>query len=913
MKCPNCDHDNVTGFRFCEVCLTALNDPRSTTQEIVGGFFDDADLIQASPIMSSRGTVLPTQFELPWLTDSADLGLVGRGAEVSDVTGRVLGAFASRQGAMLTVKGDVGSGRSRVAAAVRDRVLHKHKGARFIVASAQSSHRPYSLIERLLRLRFDIPEYLGGTIAGERFERAGEVLFGDSSGAEVARTCGPMLGFHFWAEHDIDFEDRNEQARRATEALHTLWMRDLRDAPTVVLIDDAGECDAKSQEFLATLKPDISGLPVVFLFVTDDRGIGRREWFGTLDSVSLQPLDDGALQSLAAKALTGIDGITERALSVLAQHAEGKPGALLAAIESLVAKGGIRETDGAWSLQPEVLDELVKTGDLRTRRGGRYDPLTDEQLEVAKLAAIFGRNFWLGGVIAMMRQRAEQAVTIEQLGSDAAPSRAAMTLNLLVDLGAVLREHTPILPAEDGFRFVEPSDVEKLRDMFEPQELPALYRRAAEWLELVGEGRSADLAEVLAPLWVACGETTHAAHLYLRAGSQALDQLRHDDARRHLTKARELSPPDAAGIHLKSMLALGKLAELEGLSDDAEELYRSALGVAWSHRARGYGARSLNRLGRLFRAKGQVSRALDHLVPALQLFEQVGDIAGQAGTSDDIGRSYWLSGNVKPALRFLQRAAQLRERIGDKAGLAVTLTNMGILAMTVGNFESSRAHLDRALNIRRDGKNVHGLVETLNALGALHLNCGEVDEAVASMEEAYDLSKRIGNRRMQAMLQNNLGETLLKRGRLQESEALLYKAVEGAGRLEDHNLLSDSARNLALAAFQRDDHQRALTWSRRSVAAAQLSDVARVKAAAMGTLGEILAGGDDIDGADQALARAAQLWVEANDRNSLSNCLQTRAAFLVRVGRGADAKKVLAQVDKLARRAARKGTDSSAS
>ena len=104
------------------------------------------------------------------------------------------------------------------------------------------------------------------------------------------------------------------------------------------------------------------------------------------------------------------------------------------------------------------------------------------------------------------------------------------------------------------------------------------------------------------------------------------------------------------------------------------------------------------------------------------------------------------------------------------------------------------------------------------------------------MEEAYDLAKRVGNRRSQAMLQNNLGEVLLGTGRIDDAEALLYKAVEGAGRLEDANLLSDAARNLASAARARNDGDRALTWARRSVASAQNSAMARVKAAALGTL-----------------------------------------------------------------------------
>ncbi len=899
MKCPSCGHDNISGFRFCEVCLTALADPRSTTQEIIGGFFDEADLIEASPVHSSRGVALPRQFELPWLPDAAGLALVGRGAEIDDVTGRVRTALDKRRGGLLAVRGEPGSGRSRLLAAVRDRVLHKAAKARVIVASAQGCHRPYALMERLLRLRFDIPEYLGGTIAGERFERAGEQLFGDSSGSEVARTCGPMLGFHFWAEHDIDFEDRQESARRATEALQTLVLRDLKVTPTVIIIDDAGEADAESLGFLIRLRAEIAVLPVFVLMVADNRGQQRRPMLADLDGVELAPLADEALSDLAREALVGIDDLTDRAIEVLVQHARGMPGALLAAVQSLPPSGGVVNKDGRWSFRPEVLDDLVRRGELRTRPGDRFNPLTPDQREVARLAAIFGQRFWLGGLVALLRVGSEEAKALEDLGQDGVPSRVAMTLNLLADLGVVLRERASALPAEEGFRFIDLSDVEILRESFEAEELQGLSHRAAEWLELVGGRRAAELAEVLAPLWVACGETTHAAHLYLRAGMQAIEQLRNEDALRHLGAARDLAGPAAAGVQLQAILAQGRLAEMDGSTDVAEQSYRSALGIAWSHRARSYGALALLRLGRLFRSRGKISKSLEHFVPALRLYEAVGDLDGQAKCSDDIGRAYWLSGNVRPALRFLQRAAQLHERLGDRPGLAVTLTNMGILAMTAGNFERSRSHLERAIKIRRKGKGIHGLVESLNAMGALHLNAGEVEEAVAAMEEAYDLAKRVGNRRMQAMLQNNLGETLLQSGRLSESEALLYKAVEGAGRLEDHNLLSDASRNLALAAFQRDDADRALTWARRSVAAAQLSDVARVKAAAMGTLGEILAGTDDHDAAANAFTRSQQLWIEANDRSALSACLQTHAAFLMRVGRTDAAQRVLARIDKL--------------
>ena len=221
--------------------------------------------------------------------------------------------------------------------------------------------------------------------------------------------------------------------------------------------------------------------------------------------------------------------------------------------------------------------------------------------------------------------------------------------------------------------------------------------------------------------------------------------------------------------------------------------------------------------------------------------------------------------------------------------------------MSMGQADRARRHLERAVALRREARKFHGLIESLNALGALLLQNGEGEAAVAAMEEAYDLSKRVGNRRMQATLQNNLGEVLLNSGRVDDAEALLYKAVEGAGRLDDHNLLSDSARNLAVAARARNDGGRALTWARRSVAAAQLSALSRVRAAAMGTLAEILADGEDDEAADSAFTRAAELWTEANDRSSLVALLQAHAAFLVRKTRSEQSARVLGRIDQLAK------------
>lgn len=906
MECPRCTHSNVSKFRFCEVCLAPLpSESGEERADVVGQFFDEADLIEASPVVSSRGNAEPTRFDLPWQRDGAGPdATLGRKAEVEDLSSRIgVVLSAGKPGAVL-VRGEVGSGRSQLLALARAQVGALHPETRFIVASAQGAHRPHSLLERLIRLRFNIPEFLGGTIAGERFERAVEALFGDATGADVARTCGPMLGFHFWNEHAIDFEDRHEQSRRAHEALSALWQRDLRGTETVLMIDDAGEADAESLEFFGQMLRDLPNQPLVLVFAANQRGTLRRQWLSELDTLALEPLSPALLRSIAHQTLQGVQGVDDRALDALVSVADGKPGALLGAIESLVKGGGIVQMDGAWHLKRVILTEMVERGRLRSRKGGRFDMLSEDELLVARMGAIFGLRFWLGGVTALLRKTQDRARTLKEFGQDGVPERVARACNTLVDTGLVVRERSTILPSETGFRFVDVGDLDKLLELIEEDERTALIYRAAVWLELVGKQRGDGLADILAPLWLAAGERTHAAHLYLHAGERARDELHHDDAQRYFELARNLAPEAAQDIQLFSLMALGDLAELDGRWDEAEARFRDVLGLAWGYRARGQGAQALQRIGRLYRSKGKLNIALEHLIEGMKLYEAVGDVSGLASSCDDIGRAYWLSGNLKPALRFLQRAAQYRERNGDRVGLATTLTSLGILSMTGNNLGRARTYLERAVALRRDGRHAHGLLESLNALGALLLTAGETDAAVAAMEEAYELSKRVGNRRMQGMLQNNLGETLINGGRLEDGEGLLYKAVESAGRLADHNLLSDASRNLAIAARQRNDGERALTWGRRAVAAAQLSDVTRVRAAAMGTLAEILADRSEIDAADSAFSRAAQLWKEANEIAGLTGCLQAHAAFLVGHDRQTEAAELLRRVDNLQRRVA---------
>ncbi|MBM4344706.1 MAG: tetratricopeptide repeat protein [Deltaproteobacteria bacterium] len=911
MRCHRCGHENISSFRFCEVCLAPLrNDSGPIARsdrpvDVIGQFFADADLLEQGSADTSRGTVTPQGFDLPWKAPSeSSLLLFAREREARQVADHALEALRGRRLAAITVQGEAGSGRSTVLGAVRDRAVAELAGARVLAVTAQGCVRAYALLERLLRLRFDIGDFLAGTIAGERFERTVEALYADPAGAEIARTCGPMLGFQFWNDHDIDFLDRAEQAQRAHEALHGLLHKVLADPPTLILVDEAGEADPESLEAIAKLLAQAPELPVAVVFATDRRGAVRHTWLAERPILDLAPLPPTTVRDLARRALDGVQGVGDGHLDALVDLGSGRPGRVLAAIEALHKRGAIALQEGTWRLDDAIWRRELPAHDLLAARGGRLDGLDDFQMAVATAAAVFGAHFWAGGVVALLRGEAADhdrkgARTVDELGRDKLPDRVGRAVQFLVDRGVVAAEPQALLPTENPHRFVDEADCASLLELLEPAQRQRYSQQAAVWLQMVSTERTGDLAEILAPLWLLAGDRVHAAHLYLRAGSRALDEYRNATARALLDKARDLAPQHLAHVHAEAALGLGRLYEIDGQWAQAEALYRDALELAWKLRARIRGARALQHLGRMFRTQGKAVAAIDHLAPALRLYEAAQDLKGLASACDDIGRAYWTVGRLDPAQQFLKRAAQYREKMGDRAGQAFTLCSLGIVLLSKGRLEQALTYLDRAVELQRSRNNLGGLTEALNALGVCHITAGHHELAVGVMQEALGLAQRVGNRRWVALLQNNLGEVLGLLGRADEGEALLYQAVEGAGKLADNALLSDAARNLAVAARGRGDTDRAIKWARRSVAAAGASDMVRTRAFAHKTLAEILGDAGDDPAALDAWDKAAEWFSKAGEVRELEACLQAHAAYLMRLGRSEPAAELLRRVERL--------------
>jgi tetratricopeptide (TPR) repeat protein len=206
--------------------------------------------------------------------------------------------------------------------------------------------------------------------------------------------------------------------------------------------------------------------------------------------------------------------------------------------------------------------------------------------------------------------------------------------------------------------------------------------------------------------------------------AQALFLVLHRQGRWHdraetqrtaLAAARRLGEPaEEARAHrnLAAALAdLGHLDEAHRNLDIALALSQNdTIGQAWTHYYRdlAYGI------------QGREADALHAAAQAHALFEQAGDLAGQALALTNLGWYHGRLGNHREAVDLCERALVLHQKSGNRPHEAHTWSCLGDTHLQLGDPTGAVHRYRRALDLFREVGDVYGEVSTLAHLGACH-------------------------------------------------------------------------------------------------------------------------------------------------------------------------------------------------
>ncbi|MDF5729968.1 MAG: tetratricopeptide repeat protein, partial [Rhizonema sp. PD38] len=150
-------------------------------------------------------------------------------------------------------------------------------------------------------------------------------------------------------------------------------------------------------------------------------------------------------------------------------------------------------------------------------------------------------------------------------------------------------------------------------------------------------------------------------------------------------------------------------------------------------------------------------KAIDKWFEALQLWQQLNDLAKQAITLNNIGLVYSDLGDLQKALEYYNQALPLRRAVGDKSEEATTLTNIGVVYDALGEKPKALEYYNQALLLFRAVGNKSGEAVILTSIGGVYSDEGEKQRALEYYNQALPLRRAVGNKSGEAVTLTNIG------------------------------------------------------------------------------------------------------------------------------------------------------------
>jgi tetratricopeptide (TPR) repeat protein/class 3 adenylate cyclase len=768
-----------------------------------------------TPVTLSGGAAMPLRIAGDAGSASARGGagpveltpFTGRERELAQLVEGLRRALAG-EGQFVTISGDAGAGKSRLlheltqAEPTRD-----FRDVRVHCRAPGAGTRPYAPLAAAVRELLELPsadsapldpvDFAARLRAGAPELSASESLLFDLFGvADEQQTAYRHL-------------DSEQYAEAMREALVTLFTLASRARPLLLVFEDWHWVDDASHAVLAQLAQLAPAWPLAVI-VTTRPGVPH-EWpvDAPLRDVALLPLTAGTTATIIA-AITGARRVPDDTVAAIQQRSGGNPFFVEELCHALHEDGSLRvegdEAVLAGALEAQRLPGTIQ-GVIRTRLD-RLDPVARD---VARAAAVAGREFSSGMVRAL-------------LGDDASSPAA---IDRLVRAGLV---HQTRVAPEPAYRFKHILTQEVAYDSLLAHQRRALHARLGAALEAGYGDRSNEHAGTLAhhfsraeawPEAVRYGreEARQAAALsdFPRA-LRVLDQV-------ELWAQRILSEPDRRELQIGILLEQERLCESMGRRRRQQEILARLRALLDPQRDQAALATVHLRQADLWILQQKLSEAQPELDSAVTLGRETGNIDAERGALNSLGMLFWHRDRSAEGLVYLQQAVALDRARDAQSLLARDFINISTLERTLGNLDAAHQALEQAREAaeaagdtwligtvhfcvagiyRLQGKDALALeklneslteartcgtplqeVFCLTAIAGLLGNQGNLEAAIASHEEAVRIARKIRDATGLIRSLPALANLLLRVGRQADGLACLYEAAELFGDMED--------------------------------------------------------------------------------------------------------------------------------
>lgn len=203
------------------------------------------------------------------------------------------------------------------------------------------------------------------------------------------------------------------------------------------------------------------------------------------------------------------------------------------------------------------------------------------------------------------------------------------------------------------------------------------------------------------------------------------------------------------------------------------------------------------------------------------------------------GVLYYRKGELKKALDYHLHALDLRQSINDDAGIAMSETNLGNIYTDLGKYDLAEKSYVTALQLNNKIGNDKQTGNCYLNLGVLLMNEKRDDEAEKYFLNAYKISKTLLDYELEAMCLNNLAVINIDKQQYESAIGNCMDALKAKEIMGNQVEKADSYINLAKAYYKINDDKNGEYYLRKADSICRAYDYLEAKCAMLQLRAEI--------------------------------------------------------------------------
>jgi predicted ATPase/DNA-binding SARP family transcriptional activator len=268
-------------------------------------------------------------------------------------------------------------------------------------------------------------------------------------------------------------------------------------------------------------------------------------------------------------------------------------------------------------------------------------------------------------------------------------------------------------------------------------------------------------------------------------------------------------PTAAAQARAKALACAGILAQFQGDYTEARAFLEESLAIRRELGSQWQIAFSLTALAAVARYQSDYMSARMFGEEGLKIWRALDEKPGVAWSINHLAVLAGHQGDYATQRVLHEQGLAIRRELGDWWGAAFSLSGLGTMARHLGDWEAARSFYEEALAIRRELGDEGGIATSLSYLGQVALHRGDPDQASPLLEESLRIRQALGDQTGIAGSLHALGLIACHRGDWERARSLFEESLLLRREAGDREGIAECLEGLAWVTCARGQFLRA--------------------------------------------------------------------------------------------------------